>query len=356
MTDGDIEMDLVTAKSLQNLDPAYFAMVMATGIVSIHAHLLDIPLVCWPLLGIGSFAYLILAILLSVGMAKHLSGLIAEIACQCRDPKVFSLVAATCVLGIQGVQLANNRLLGLSLWLLGLLLWIALMGVFWLLAITNESKPPLREAVHGSWLIIVVATQSLAVLGSLLAPVFPSWEERLAFLSLMFYLFGGALYLMFIGLIVYRLIFVALMRAEFTPAYWINMGAAAITTLAGASLILHGAQWHCLREILPFMEGLTLLFWAVGTAWIPLLTLMEIWRYLYRRYPVAYEVEQWCMVFPLGMYGVCTWQLEKAMDLPFLASLSKIFLAVALIAWAVVFMGMIRRLGKTLSCRTVENG
>ena len=260
------------------------------------------------------------------------------------------------MLGIQDLQLANNRLLGLFLWLLGLLLWIALMSVFWVSAIIDESKPPLSKTVRGSWLIIVVSTQPLAALGSLLAPEYPNWAERFTFLSLSFYLLGSVLYLMFIGLIVFRLVFFTLTPAEFTPAYWINMGAAAITTLAGASLILHGTQRHFLREILPFMKGLSLLFWVVGTGWIALLTLIEIWRYLYKRFPLTYEVEQWCMVFPLGMYGVCTWQLEKAMDLPFLASLSKTFFAVVLLAWAVVFVGMIRKLCTTLSCCTVEKG
>ncbi len=67
------------------------------------------------------------------------------------------------------------------------------------------------------------------------------------------------------------------------------MGAVAITTLAGANLMLHAAEWHFLMEVLPFLKGFTLFFWVAGTWWIPLLFILGVWRHLYKRHPLTYD-------------------------------------------------------------------
>ena len=85
------------------------------------------------------------------------------------------------------------------------------------------------------------------------------------------FLLGCMLYLPLITLIFYRFTFVNVTTASLTPPYWINMGAVAITTLAGARLIIAAPGWPLLNEVVPFLKGFTLFFWAAGTWWIPLL-------------------------------------------------------------------------------------
>lgn len=111
------------------------------------------------------------------------------------------------------------------------------------------------------------------------------------------------------------------------------MGAEAITSLAGATLILATPRFPLLEAILPFLKGFTLFFWVTGSWWIPLLLILTAWRYLWKRYPLGYEPRSWSMIFPLGMYPVCTLQLIKALNLDFLVWIPHLFTYISLLAW-----------------------
>jgi tellurite resistance protein TehA-like permease len=165
----------------------------------------------------------------------------------------------------------------------------------------KDSKPTLAEGIHGGWLIAVVATQAVSVLGARLAPGFDSRSEPVIFFSLSMWLWGGMLYIWMISLIFYRYAFFKMTPSDLTPPYWINMGAVAISTLAGATLILQSPGSPFLQEMLPFLQGFTLLFWATGTWWIPMLVILGIWRHVYKRFKLAYDPLYWGAVFPLGM-------------------------------------------------------
>jgi len=128
--------------------------------------------------------------------------------------------------------------------------------------------------------------------------------------------------------------------SELTPPYWINMGAMAISTLAGVRLVGEAGRMPLLTELLPFLKGMTLLFWATATWWIPVLLALGVWRHLTRRVPITYEHGYWAAVFPLGMYSVCTQNLVQVFQLPFLVPISNGFVWVALTAWVLTFAGL----------------
>src|SRR5687768_18465669 len=98
----------------------------------------------------------------------------------------------------------------------------------------------------------------------------PAAPDVLLF-CLVLWLGGGMLYIWIISLIFYRYTFFPMSPSDLAPPYWINMGAVAISTLAGVSLIGAAAQAPLLADLLPFLKGLTLLFWATATWWIPML-------------------------------------------------------------------------------------
>jgi tellurite resistance protein TehA-like permease len=162
------------------------------------------------------------------------------------------------------------------------------------------------------------------------------------------WLWGGMLYIWTMTLIFYRYLFFRLSPGDLSPPYWINMGAMAISTLAGAVLIDNAPDAPFLGSLLPFLKGFTVLYWASGTWWIPMLLVLGVWRHGLRRFPLAYDPLYWGAVFPLGMYAAATDAMAHALRLRFLAFLPPLVLDVALAAWLVVFAGLALDLARRL--------
>jgi tellurite resistance protein TehA-like permease len=165
--------------------------------------------------------------------------------------------------------------------------------------------------------------------------------EPLVFVALVLWLGGGALYLWIMTLIFFRYTFLPMQPTDLTPPYWINMGAVAISALAGTTLIEHAELSPVASGMLPFIKGFTLFFWSIGSWWIPMLLFLGFWRHFLRGVPIKYDPLYWGAVFPLGMYSVSTYHLGSVLNAHFLSPLSTLFLGIAAIAWTATFAGLI---------------
>lgn len=333
---------------VQELFPGYFALVMATGIVAIAAHLHNMAFIAQLLFALNKLFYVILWLLVIARLIFYIEKVSTDLTDHLRAPGFFTMVAGTCVLGSQYVLIAGDVSTAGILWGVGLVLWLVLIYSIIPLLMVKEAKPTLETGINGAWLIVVVATQSVSVLGTLIAGRMAQ-KEVLLFFTLCMYLLGGMLYILIIALIFYRLLFFKLEPAQVTPPYWVSMGAVAISTLAGATLMLNTSQWAFLGELLPFIKGLTLFFWATATWWIPVLVFLGWWRHITRRFPLRYDPAYWSLVFPLGMYTVCTFQLARALEMPFLFDIPRYFVYIALGAWLAAFAGLVNRLVRSIS-------
>ena len=327
------------------MQPGAFAMVMATGIVSVDVTQHGMPTLGRALFWLNWLAYLWLIAITVLRFTRYRDEMIANFRAPGRGAAFLTLAAGTCVLATQCLLVVHVPVLARVMAAWGAFCWAVLIYLFFFSTMTRRNKAPFAETINGSWLVVVVATQALAVVAALLASDGTvAIREGMLFAGVTLYLIGCAWYLIIITLITYRMVLLPLNAQEFTPPYWINMGALAISTLAGSLIILNAPASGPLHDFLPFIKGFTLFFWASATWWIPLLVMLELWRHVWSGVPVNYEVDDWDIVFPLGMYTVSTTALVRATGAGYLQMIADVGVFVSLLVWVLVGVGLVWRL------------
>ena len=328
---------------LKTLHPGYFAMVMATGIVAIAAELHGLRMVAAVLLWLNGLFLAVLALATLARAVRYPQAFAADIESHSRGVGFFTSVAAAAVFGTQLAVAPGAATAAAAFLVITLVLWVVVTYGELAVLIAKPEKPSLAEGLNGTWLVSIVATQGVAILTVLVAAagLLAGLRDPMLFMALAFWLGGGALYFLIMPLIFYRYMFVPMTAQDITPPYWIDMGAAAISTLAGALLAEHAALSPALGELTPFVRGFTLFFWAIASWWIPMLVVLATWRHLMGGVPLAYGPLCWGGVFPLGMYSVATYQLTHIVAAPFLLWLSQAFMIIALAAWSATFVGFL---------------
>lgn len=281
------------------------AITMATGIVSVGFALDGEQLLSRALLVVAAIAWLTLLALIAAGRGLGRPTV-----------SVLTCVAGTDVLGARVAQLGWHREAAVLL-AIGAVLWVRLVpallvrrrsgatGATFLLVVATESLAVLSAAVSGgrSWLWVVAIACAAAGLVMYVAVVsaFPVRE-----------LFGG--------------------RGD----HWIAGGALAIAALACARVATVG---HSAGLGTP-----ALAIWAVAAAWLLALVAGE----LIAPRP-GYDAARWATVFPLGMYAVCSFAVARAAGVGGLADFARVWIWVAFAAWLAAVAGLLRRLRADVS-------
>lgn len=334
----------VIKEEIKTFNPSYFALVMATGIISLASQKLHYTSIAHTLFLLNNVFYFSLLLINIVRLFLFYPQVKADLSTHEKGAGFLSFIAATCILG-NGYALGEQQFYtGIILLAVALIAWLFIIYSFLSLVILKAVKPSPEKGLNGSWLLLVVAIQSLCILGTSLAPHLLLPPNTTLFITFCAWLLGVLLYIVLLTLIFYRLTFYPVNAAEVSPSYWIDTGAAAISTLAGTSLMNAFAGMENYEAIIPIAKTLCMLLWAAATFWLPLLCILETWRHYKSGF--AYSPAYWSMVFPLGMYTMATLQLGPLVSMPFLSAIADAFIFIAWIAWLIVFTGMLVKIFK----------
>ena len=321
---------------IRHLFPGYFALVMATGIVSMAVGSAGAAGLSAAMLVLGIICYLVLIACYIWRFASYRPEFMADATGPRTAFSLFTFTAASDVLG--------SRLAGGGYYTATAVLLIV-SGAAWLLLsygvplvlITGHGTGSALTGINGSWFLWTVGTQALAVdLSAFKPPV----ASGLAALAVLLWAVGVMLYLITATLVLVGLLHFPVRPVALTPAYWVFMGATAISVLAGAKLLGLPAG-PLLTAMHPVVAGLSVILWAFGTWLIPLLVGLGVWRHLIRRVPLRYDPGLWSMVFPLGMYCVASEALGTALHVNWLVTVGHDGTWVAFAVWAAVFAAML---------------
>lgn len=281
------------------MKPNIFAVVMATGIVSIAAadHHLDVISV--PLAVLALLALPVLMYLTAVRWRTFDMGDIDTVMA------LYTYVAACAVLT------ARCNEYSWSVWVFGPLAmagWVSLAPLvvrrMWRLGLTG-----IRDRARGLWELASVATSGLAIV---------YMAGGILFAAIFFWVLALCVYVVMTSLVAWRAIVEPGVRRNVPADHWILMGAAAIATLAGEHI--HSTLYP--GPIADAVLVVTVVTLALATVQILPLAVTG-WR----------QLNNWPAVFPLGMYSAASFAVAGETGWHALIVVSQVFFGIAFAAW-----------------------
>ncbi|AXH98049.1 tellurite resistance protein permease [Ornithinimicrobium avium] len=313
---------------------------MATGIVCIGAQLKGFTLLATALFWLTVVFYVVLLVLTGWRLLSFRHQMSEDFHDPARAFGFFTFIAATNVLAASLVGTGHVVVAGVLL-AVAVLAWLVLGYVIPWTSVLGMKRRPMLDTANGTWFIWVVASQSIAVVAAGLEPLYESQREWLAILAVLAWSVGVVLYAGCAVFVALRVMLYPLRPEHLDPPYWVAMGAVAITIVAGARIVemKDAPMIDVTRDL---VAGMSVVFWAFATWLIPVLVAAGFWRHLLHKIPLVYQPTLWSMVFPLGMYAVAGMYLGQANRLPVVEAIGAGWWWVALVAWTLVAVGMVR--------------
>jgi len=138
------------SEGTRNLHPAYFALVMATGIVAIAAQLEAMPLLAKALTWLNAVAFVVLWAMTLARVVLYPKEWFFDLIDHSRGVGFFTVVAGTAVLGSELVVVFGQYRLALVLWFLAAFLWVSLTSTIFTAFTVKKQKPSFAEGINGA--------------------------------------------------------------------------------------------------------------------------------------------------------------------------------------------------------------
>ncbi len=367
---------VIIEDSIRDFYPANFAMVMATGIVSIAFEMMGFPTIARILCALNMIVYLILCVILAARILFFMPNLMADLKTLQRVFLFLTFVVGTNTVGIQLIIFYQMTALATLLWFIALTGWF-ICAYFICFNFFMQKRTIFYEIVTGATLLTAVSTVSIALLGFRLLDTVHLQVGSIYFVMAGFWTLGLIFYLMIITPLIYRLFFVRFEIRDWNAPYWICMGATAIITLAGCEFIARIPDLPSWEGIRKAVFWITVIAWIIGTSWIPYLLFMDIRKFIQVNTAIstpiwikifpwaglalgtqshAYEPSSWSRVFPMGMYTTSTLLFASTADSAALAIISRHWGWFALLIWFLTCIGMLRFIiCKMIGYKTIQN-
>jgi tellurite resistance protein TehA-like permease len=327
------------SRAVRGLTPGYFALVMASGIISVGMRLRGHDAVSVLLLAVCATSFVVLVLLNLWRLTAHRGAVLSDFLDPARGFGFFTFIAGANVLGVR-LAMDGHHAVAAVLLAVGLAAWLVLGYVIPWTAVLGRTERPVLTKANGTWFIWVVAGQSVATSSATLQPSLPSLRDALAVIAVFAWSVSLFLYAAVGVMVSARLLLYELRPTDLTPPYWVAMGASAITVLAGARIV-EMVDTPMVEATRGLVAGVSVSVWAFGTWLIPVLVAAGWWRHHTHSVPLRYEPSLWSMVFPLGMYAVAAAYLSRADDLPLVGVIGAAGIWVAFAVWSLVLAAMV---------------
>jgi hypothetical protein len=284
---------------------------MSTAVLSVASAGAGMGVLSWVLLAIALAAEFVLGIALVTRLVADRSSWLAD----ARTPGSLTGVAATAVIGSRLASIGWEPAAWLCL-AVGALLWSVLMP----LVLRHWRVPTV-----GVSFLVCVATEGLA---ALLATV---GGRAAVSAGLACFVLGLVLYAGVLARFDWRQLSVG------AGDQWVVAGALAISSLAGAQLVLAGERLHLLTPLQAPLRIATLVIWAIAlTGYVVLLGTELGWP----RW--AYDQRRWATVFPMGMTAAASIAVGAVEGLRSVTVVGEVLLWPGLAAWVLTAVASTR--------------
>lgn len=266
----------------------------------------------------------------------------------------YAVVAACVVLGSDLRTLGFGDLgaaLGAALAAAGLAAWLA---ATWLVPgrlvcarLRHRPAFAMPDGVNGTWYLWPVATHALAIAAAfgVADGDLPAGPGALA--AIVAWSAGVLLYIGTTILVAIRLAVAGPGPAGTRAAYWVAMGAAAISVVAAAR-VLGLPRTSAVTAVGPAVTDIALALWYLASAlYLVLATLTALW-WLQSGRPLRYQPTTWVIIFPLGMYAVASLRLGMAAGVPDMRSAGSVAVWLAALAWVLTAAALARPVARRL--------